>query len=69
MKKYSKSIAIALIIFLLILMVVLSLGLVEISSGVMYSLFFSILFILSLVVIPKAFENKNKKHRNKYKSK
>ncbi len=66
MKKYSKNIAIALIIFILILLVVLSLGFVEVSSGVMYSLFFSMLFILSLVIIPKAFENKNKKYKNRY---
>jgi len=63
MKKSSKSIAIGLIIFLLLLLVVLSFGFVDVPMSVMYSLFLSILFILSLLVIPKAFENKERKRR------
>lgn len=63
MERYSKNIAIALVIFLLVLLVVLSLGYVEVAPSVMYSLFISILFILSLVVLPKAFEKKPKKKK------
>ena len=63
MKRYTKKIAVGLVIFLLILLVVLSLGFVEVPMNVMYSLFLSILFILALVVIPKAFGPRHRKNK------
>ena len=63
MKKYSKGIALGLIVFLMALLVILSLGLVDVPMSVMYSLFLSILFIVALVVIPKALEKPKRRRR------
>ena len=63
MKKYSKGVALGLIVFLMALLVILSLGLVNVSMSVMYSLFISILFIIALVMIPKALEKPKRRRR------
>lgn len=63
MEKHIKKIAIGLVGVLLMLLVILSMGYVEIESSVMYSLLLAILFVLSLIVIPKAFEKKGKKRK------
>jgi hypothetical protein len=63
MKKYSKGIALGLIVFLMALLVVLSLGFVDVPLSVMYSLFISILFIVALVVIPRALERPKRRRR------
>jgi len=61
MKKISKRVATTLTIILLLLLVVLALGFVPVSFNVMVSLFLVILFILSLIILPQAFERKRRK--------
>ncbi|MEM4245116.1 MAG: hypothetical protein QXR60_02855 [Candidatus Nanoarchaeia archaeon] len=63
MEKYTQQIAIGLVTVLLILLIVLSLGYVDVSMNVLYSLFLCILFILSLIFTPKFFEKKPKKRK------
>lgn len=65
MRRHAKKVGVGLVIFLLILLVVLSLGLVPVSPNVMYSLFLTILFILALIVIPKAFGHRSIKKGRK----
>lgn len=63
MKRWSKYTGLSLAAFLLLLLIVLSLGFVEVSSGVMLSLFLSIIFILALVALSKVFAPKKRSRK------